>query len=395
MNKAKVLFLIHTLQVGGAEKALVNLVNNLDQKKFDITVATVIDTGVFRAKLSKNIHYKTIFTLPKFKHKKISSDKSGNLLDGKKNFKKLLAKIYSAAWKYINIDKLYRKYFPEHYDIEIAFLEGISAKIIAHSDNPDSKKLAWIHVDLINERKSESFFKNLQDERKTYSKFDKIVAVSKTVKKQFEKKFNFDPKKVTVKYNILNADEIKQLANAKSIPTNHFTLCSVGRLSPQKGYDRLLRIVQRLNTDGLKFDLWIIGVGAEEGKLREYIAKNKLTNVKLLEYKSNPYPYINAADLYVCSSRAEGYSTTIAEALVLRTPIVTTDCSGMRELLGNSRYGLICENSEDALYYALEKVIKNHDYYQKLRHQISKLQNNFNSKTVVQSIEKIFQESLL
>lgn len=393
-TKIKLLFLIHTLQVGGAEKALVNLVNHLDKSRFDITVMTIVDTGAFRRDLPKSVHYKTIFKLP-HKNDSIKPKKSGNLFDGKSNLKAVLAKFYSYLWRHINLDKFYIHHITEKYDLEIAFLEGISAKIIAHSNNVESKKIAWIHVDLLNERKSEQFFKNLSDECKTYSAFDKIIAVSQTTKEHFIKKFNFDPKKVVVKYNIIDENKIKVLAQTNPTVTHDFTICTVGRLSWQKGYDRLLRVIKRLNNNKLRFTVWIIGVGAEEGKLREYITKNKLANVKLLGYKSNPYPYINAADLYVCSSRAEGYSTTIAEALVLRTPIVTTDCSGMRELLGNSRYGLICENSEDALYYALEKVIKNHDYYQKLRHQIFRRQDNFNSETAAQSIEKIFQESLL
>lgn len=391
MQKTKILFLIHTLQVGGAEKALVNLVNNLDPRKFDITVMTVIDTGAFRAKLSKNIHYKTIIRIPGNKKQEKNSNKSGNLFQDKNNLKTFLAKIYSTAWKHINLKNFYRRHFDEKYDIEIAFLEGIATKIIAHSNNPASKKYAWVHVDLINERKSEHFFRNRQEESNTYKKFDKIIAVSQTVKDQFEKKFNFNPEDVIVKYNIIDSDEITKLAN-QEIPKNNFTICSVGRLSRQKGYDRLLKAVQKLNSQNLKFDVWIIGVGAEEGKLQDFIKKNHLDNVYLLGYKSNPYPYIKSADLYVCSSRAEGFSTTVTEAVILGTPIIAVDCSGMHEILDNSKYGLICKNSTTALYNTIKGTLQNPKQYKELRKRVIKRQSFFNTRTSLNEIEKFLYE---
>lgn len=392
MKKVKILFLIHTLQVGGAERALVNLVNNLDPEKFDITVMTIIDTGAFRNKIPSWVHYKTMIKPPIQKSPSSHNQKSGNLLSGTSKIKNAAASIYQLWWRHADTHKIYKRFITEKYDIEVAFLEGISAKIIASSNNPDSKKLAWIHVDLLNERKSERFFKNLEDERETYSRFDKIITVSKTVKEQFEKKFNFDPTKVIVRYNIFNTNEIKKLANQKTVPKQRFTLCSVGRLSSQKGYDRLLRVVKRLNEDNLQFDLWIIGVGSEQKNLEKYIQENNLSNVTLLGYKANPYPYIKAADLYVCSSRAEGLSNTVVEAVTLGTPTVTVDCSGMHEILGNSQYGIICDNSTSALSNALFNVMQNPEQYQKLAEQVLKRQAFFSIKASLNKIEKTLYE---
>lgn len=304
MPKIKVLFLIHTLQVGGAERALVNIVNNLDPKKYDITVMTVVDTGAFRQELAKTIHYKTIIKIP---HKKNASNstESGNLLQGKKHIKDTLNKLYQSGWRHFDTKKIYKKFIKDRYDVEVAFLEGISTKIIASSTNPNSRKIAWVHVDLLEETKSDNFFKNQTEEKNTYLAFDQIVAVSNTVKAQFEKKFDYDPQKLVVLHNPIDTIQIQDKAAQKTISTDTFTLCSIGRLAPQKGYDRLLRAVKKLNADGLKFNLWIIGVGAEEDNLKKYIASNHLSNVQLLGYKPNPYPYLQAAYLYVCSSRAK------------------------------------------------------------------------------------------
>lgn len=393
-GKKKILFLIHTLQVGGAEKVLVNLVNNMDTNKYDITVMTVINAGAFRKKLNKNIHYKTIFDI-KFlsKENKTNNKKnSGNLFSRTSKIKNILAVIYKFFWRHANCKKIYNKYVKDDYDIEIAFLEGVSSKIIANSTNEKSKKICWLHVDLINETKTEKFFKNNEDEANNYKKFDKIVGVSKFVINQAIKKYELDPNKTIVKYNPIDKKDIEEKAKDKlNIKKDNFTMISIGRLSKQKGYDRLLNIVRKLNEDNLKFDLWIIGVGAEEEKLKKYISEYHLTNVKLLGYQSNPYKYINIADMFVCSSRAEGFSTVVSEAVILGKPIVTTDCSGMREILGeNSEYGLICENNEESLYNALKIMLtdkKKYDYYKNI---VKKRKEIFDIETAVNNIEELF-----
>ncbi len=396
--RKKVLFLIHTLQVGGAEKVLVNLVNGMDKKKFDITVMTVVNTGAFREELNENIKYDSIIKLKLFNiFKKNKSNNtntntmSGNLFSKKSKSKEILAKLYKFFWRNINVNWIYKKTIKENYDVEIAFLEGVSAKVIAHSSNKSSKKIAWIHVDLLNEKKTEGFFKNLSDEKNNYNKFDEIICVSNVVKNQFITKFDFDEKKVKVKYNPIDQLSIeKKSMEAIEIEKEKFTFCTIGRLSTQKGYDRLIKVVSELNKKNLKFDVWIIGVGAEEGKLKELISKLKTDNVKLLGYQKNPYPYIKLADAFVCSSRAEGFSTVVSEAIILEKPVVTTDCSGMEELLGkNSEYGLICDNNENDLYKAMYKFITNNDLLNKYKQNVKKRKKIFNIKNSIKEIEEL------
>lgn len=393
MKGKKVLFLIHTLQVGGAEKVLVNLVNNMDKEKYDITVMTVINTGAFRNELNSNIKYKTIFNIPFLSKKSNKKDKSGNLLDKTSFMKQILANMYKFMWRHINCQKLYKKYIKENYDVEIAFLEGISAKVIANSMNPNSKKMAWIHVDLLQERKTESFFLNHNEEKEVYEKFDSIICVSKNVKEQFIKKFEYkDSNKVIVKYNPIDEEYIrtKSYEEIQDIKKTRTTLCTVGRLSKQKGYDRLLKVVKQLNENGLLFDLWIIGVGSEEEKLRKYMNENHLENVKLLGYKKNPYKYMKEADIFVCSSIAEGFSTVVTEAVILGIPIVTTECSGMREILGeNGEYGTITENSQEGLFIGLNNILRRAEILDEHKKKLTKRKEMFNIKKSVSEIEQL------
>lgn len=394
--KKKVLFLIHTLGAGGAEKVLVNLVNHMCSD-FDITVMTVIDTGVFRKDLSNQITYKTMFKIPFQKTNKIENEKeqSGSLLNKTSRVKKLMAKCYATMWKFMPTKLLYRMKIRDKYDIEVAFLEGICAKIIA-SSNQDSKKFAWMHVDIINEKKSDAVFRNQKVAKRCYETFDQVVAVSEKVREQFIQKFDYDPKKVVVKHNAINTFEIMEKSKAliSITPPDEFKMVTVGRLSKQKGYDRLLSVVNRLKEEQLSFHLWIIGVGPKEQELKQYVIDYQLQNyVDFLGFQNNPYPYMRAADLFVCSSRAEGFSTVACEATVLGVPIVTTDCSGMKELLGNSEYGLITENTEDALYEGLKSMIVDKEKYQYYQSQIQKIRDRFDIETLVGQIEEMFGDT--
>ncbi len=388
MQKKKVLFLIHTLGAGGAEKVLVNLVNHMS-KKYDVTVMTVIDTGIFKTQLSKDVRYKTMFKIPFHKEK---NQNSGSLLNKTSRLKSLMAKFYSFIWKYMPVNLLYKIKIKEEYDIEVAFLEGICAKIIAASPQ-NSKKYSWMHVDIINENKSDRVFKNIRVEKECYQKFDKIVAVSEEVRKQFIKKFDYDSSKIVVKHNAINAEEIVKKANESfdDLDNGNFEIVSIGRLSNQKGYDRLLEVVKKLKKDKINFHLSIIGVGPKEEELKQYLIDNKLEDyVTFKGFKSNPYPYLKNADLFVCSSRAEGFSTVACEATILGVPIVTTDCSGMEELLGDSEYGLITKNNSNSLYEGMKKILNDKKLYDKYKKQIVKIKNRFSIEKSVKEIEEMF-----
>lgn len=395
MSRIKVLFMIHTLQIGGAERVFVDFINNLDKKKYDITVMTVVNTGAFRNELSEEVNYGSIIDLSCFRKKKnsqVSNKKSGNLLSGTSILKSIISKIYLFFWRHIDCKKIYRKKVKNNYDVEIAFLEGVSAKIIANSSNEKSKKIAWIHVDLLNERKTEKFFKNYYEEKETYNSFDKVVCVSNDVREQFIKKFDYLPDKVIVRYNPIDENKIIEMSKEGNLKynKNKFTLCSIGRLSTQKAFDRLINCTYKLKREGFIFDVWIIGVGSEEAKLKKLVIEYKLNNVKFLGYQKNPYKYLVSADLIVCSSIAEGFSTVISEAVILGKPIVTTDCSGMKEMLGeNSEYGLICKNSEEGLYLALKSLLTDKNKYIYYKDSVKKRKDFFSLSNSVKKIEEL------
>lgn len=125
-----------------------------------------------------------------------------------------------------------------------------------------------------------------------------------------------------------------------------------------KGFQRLLNVVNRLQSEGYLFDLWILGDGPERKSLSNLAAKlPQKDSVFFGGFQNNPYPYMHAADIFVCSSLVEGYSLVIGEALILGRQIVATDCCETREALQGGKYGILTGNNEESLYYGLKSAL--------------------------------------
>ena len=193
-------------------------------------------------------------------------------------------------------------------------------------------------------------------------------------------------------YNPIDEDDIKKRANEKIniLDSSAIKFITIGRLVEQKGYDRLIRVIKRLKEeyDGV-FQLLILGDGEKKKQLGEYIKENKLTNiVKLQGFVKNPYPYLKNSDLFICSSRAEGYSLVIAESLILNVPVISTKCSGPNELLDFGKYGMLVENDEDSLYLGLKNIIDDRNKLKELKKKSQKRSEIFNYKKTIERIEK-------
>ncbi len=300
--KKKVLFAIESLAGGGAEKILATIVKNIDKTKFDITVLTVVKTGVYVEEVEK---YCTLISmLPEY-------------------------------------EKLTNPIAKMKYKVEI-------------------------HTDMIKNNHADDNYSNFKEHKKIYSKFDTIFAVSEYVKEVFAEKFGNEFKKKTkIQYNPVDSQEIEKLAQ-KPINDQYekqVKFIAIGRFVEAKGFDRLVSSAYKLHKEGYEFEVWILGQGKGKNNIGQYIKENQMQDYfKLKGFQENPYPYIQAADALICSSRAEGFSTVATEALILNKPIFTTDCSGMRELFGEYQCGIICDNSEDGIYDMLHNVLEQADF---------------------------------
>lgn len=342
----KILFLIHDLGQGGAEKVLVNLVNHMDRSKFDITVMTLFDVGVNKQFLADDIRYIGCFRqMPR-----------GN----------------SHIMKLLSPERLHHWLIKDHYDIEVSFLEGPSARIISGCPNADTKLISWIHVEQHTKKLAAKAFRSYAESAKCYSRYDRTICVSEYVKNDFHQLYpNVSPMQVL--YNVNDTDRILQMKDEPVeegiLREGEIRLCGVGKLMPIKGFDRIARIHKRLIDDGCPVHTYILGEGPEREKIEKYVREDNLeSSFTLLGYQTNPYKYVAKCDLFVCASTAEGFSTAATEALIVGTPVCTVEVSGMKEMLGdNNEYGVVTENKEEALYEGIKNLVCNCDtlkYYQ-------------------------------
>lgn len=372
----KILFFIESLGGGGAEKVITDIVKNINKDKYDITVITVTDCGIYNEEISKYCTYKNILSI-----------------NNKSLLSKILYKIKYKLFYKLPCKVIYKFIVSSIYDIEIAFVEGFATKFIAASSNKKSKKIAWVHVDPIARSYSDNYFKNLNSQINCYKKYNDIICVSNAVAKSFKKKFKLY-ENVKVIYNPIDSDETIKKSNdiLIDIKKNKLVLCSIGRLTKQKGFDRLLECVKRLKKENLIFELWILGEGEEREAIELYINENDLNDfVKLLGFNKNPYKYLKLADIFICSSRAEGFSLAIAEAMILGIPVISTDCSGPNELLDFGQYGLLVNNDVESIYIGLNCLISDEAKRQYFKVKSIERSNSFNLERVIKQIEGLLK----
>lgn len=370
-----ILFLINTLSGGGAEKVLVETVNSLDKQKYKITIQTIFDVGVNKKYLSKDVEYKAIIPFQN------------------RFLRKIFAKVLFVL---LGTQLVYKFFVSGNYDYEIAFLEGLPTKIIADSKNKNCKRYAWIHTDLIEYPDSYKAYGSEKKEREAYNNFDKVFCVSESVKEQFKNKYNFTDNKVEVLYNIIDDEAISGEAKEEAdLPTDiRPLLVTVGRLIPQKGYKRLLKVHKNLIENGIKHALLIIGEGEERENLESYILQNNLSDtVFLLGYKTNPHKYVSKADLFICSSLAEGYSTVVSEAVLSNTPVLSVEVSGAREPKDMPRCSVIVENNEQALYEGIKNILEHQEKLKQYKNELREIQMCLKKDFLVSEFEcKVLEE---
>lgn len=280
----------------------------------------------------------------------------------------------------------------ENYDIVVSYFQSPTTRIIAGCPNKNTKLVQWIHNEFHEPNKIAICYRNLDECIRLQKKYDATVYVAKTVKDIYLNTFPEIKKNDKVLYNVVESDKIieksKESIDNPELYNSEFTLISVGRLVPQKSFDRLINVINRLVTDGLDVRLLLLGTGELEETLKKQVRDLRLEkNVEFLGYKKNPYKYVKNADLFVCSSLHEGFSTAVTEALIVGTPVVTTVCSGMEELLGQNEYGLIVDNDMEALYKGVKKVLNNRRILEELSVKAFERGKKFNVVETTKQIE--------
>jgi len=369
----KVLFTHKSMNMGGIERALLNLTNVLVEKN-DIDVLLLNDT------FGKELFNQKVNFL--------TSNKMFRILNPERSYSKIKKSFIGVVKKLVTnlgiraiLEKASAKKVVtnQKYDIAVAFHGEDFLTCYQVANMVDAKKkFAFIHFDVRKTKIKKRVFK-------TYQKFDKIICVSNSCAEQFRQTYPELADKVDYLYNISDVEEIKRKSGEFEISfqKENINIISVSRLSAEKAHVRSLKILKQLKEKGFNFCWHIVGDGDERQKIEKFINENNMMDyVKMYGNQANPYPYIKAADLFYLGSIHEAAPMVYKEAEVLGVPVLTTNTTSATELVGEK--GFVCDNDEESIKLAFEQILKDKKL---LKLKISKLDD---SSSVDKNIERLF-----
>jgi len=372
MNKPKILFLIPTLKGGGAERVLLTLLKYLPKDKYEIALVSIFKGAL--PEYLQHIKYRWIF------------DK---IFRGNVHLLKLLS------------PKFLFRYFignSSNYDIIVSYLHSPTMRIAVGGVNGRTKLINWIHNEFKSADELSRLFRTKQEFEKSMKAYDRTIFVAESARQSTLKLLPYLQKNSRTIYNTIDTETIRKRSHEPieddAFAEDTLNLISVGRFSIAKAFDRLIRITKAVADSGVKVHLHLLGQGALEPNYRDEIDKLGIADlVSFPGFVDNPYQYVASADLFVCSSLHEGFSTAVTESLIVGTPVVTTLCSGMEELLGrNGEYGIITPNNEKDLTDAVLELALHQDRLKQLAEKAAERGRQFNKENTVADVVKLFNE---
>ena len=364
----KVLFLINTLNTGGAERVLVDLAAKLPKDQYEVTVQALCG-GSFQNQLPEHVIYRQMV---KIKHPALSG---------------LFMKIFSKLPKLTG-----RLFIKKGYDLEVAYLEGFPTKVIAKHKSR-GKKLAFVHTNVAQADIISVQYPNKEACLQQYKAFDRVCFVSRQAMEGFYQVIGeLDHGQVI--HNVVDVDRVRR-RGLEQAPERYaisgLKLVCVGRLIDLKGFDRLIRICAQLEQE-FDFEVFILGDGDQRAALEEELAKTGCKSVRLVGMQENPYAWMQQADLLVCSSFSEGYSTTIVEALALGLPVITTACAGMKEILEDGKWGMITGLSDEELRAGLRTILEDRNVYDDLKRRAMTRKEQLTAEASIGEYLQLFEQ---
>lgn len=393
--KKKIFIFSHAMEIGGAERALLGLLNSFDYSKYEVDLFLLQHSGELMPLIPSEVNL-----LPEIsQYSAIMKPMVLALKEGQikvvlgRLCGKLKAKLYdikhtlnrsAVAIEYSHKHTV--KYLPkvnnEHYDIAISFLTP--HYIVSEKVNAD-KKIAWIHTDY------STIELDVKSELAMWSKFDNIVSISDDVTRAFLSTFPSLENKIVKIENILSKDFIEEQADLFNVENemtgDSIKLLSIGRFCEAKNFDDVPEIASIIKSKGVDFKWYIIGYGADENLIKSKIAQyNMEDTVIILGKKENPYPYIKACDIYVQPSRYEGKCVAVREAQILNKPVIITNYASSKSQLQDGFDGVIVPMDNQGCADGIIKVIDDKDLQNQLIENTKKTDYT-NSK----EIEKLYK----
>ncbi|WP_392437001.1 glycosyltransferase [Cruoricaptor ignavus] len=378
-KKTKILFRHRSMEMGGVEKVMLSLLNNLDREKFEMAVLLSLNQGELRDDFPKAV--RKVFLA------KGREDLSKNPLIQKIQLFLRQRKLARLNRKPAIIDKEILK---DSYDVEIAMTYN-DFPMVLNSSNKNSKKIGWFHSDITVPKLQPKVPQILSE----IPKFDFFIFGSKQSKDIFAETYphiKLPPNEIL--RNPIPIDEIKSKSMA-DIPAlqGDKIFVSVNRLHSRKGFHKLISAHAKLITEGFSHHIYIVGDGEEKANLEEQIKKLKVENTfHLLGTKTNPYPYIKNADYFIMPSESEGWPLVIADALILKKPILATNVGGIPEMITHGKNGYLVNYDEQSLYDGMKNFLTNPELLQTIKENLRNSEEMFDNQKIFDKIESILIE---
>lgn len=396
MIKPRVFVNMHYLELGGAERALLGLLNAIDTDKVEVDLFLNQHTGAFMPLIPSKIHLipeipaysaieRPLLKILKEGHWRIALGR----LVGRFRYRRYLKKIGKSrdgsATQYAFdgvIPFLPSLKYLGHYDMAISFLDPphiVQDKVDA------SIRLEWIHTDWstvdVNER--------LVAPR--WNRNDYIVSISEAVTEQFLHKFPLFKEKIIEIHNILSPSFVRSQAeledNLNGINLDGITLCSVGRIAYLKNFDNIPFIAKKLKDRGLIFNWYVIGPGNHDDIDSTIEDCGVKDCVHFVGPRNNPYPLMKACDIYIQPSRYEGHSVTVREAQILGKPVIITNYPTAKSQIQDGVDGIICGLDNESIAQAIYDLAENGERQKDLAEYVSS--HDYGNEKEVEKIYKL------
>lgn len=376
MTKKRLFFVIDSLNVGGAEKSLVTLLNLLDYSRYEVDLQLFAYGGTFERFLPKEVNLLPPLDYLKFLYLPLWRQ----VLCPKRFFARLIYSLRIRKTGLLHADKAciywqtmgsYIEEVAKVYDVAIGYAQGVPTFYTIDKIKA-KKKLVWVNVDY----KLQGATKTYQ--RVYYEKADVIVPVSDSACNVFATLVYPEfREKMKIMWDINDGRMIQrmsELPSDKPIKKDASVIMTAGRLNkPQKGYDLALEAAKILRDRGVQFRWYAIGDGPYRGEMERFIVDNQLQEqFILLGFTANPYSYMRQCDVYVQTSRHEGFGLTIAEARILNRPVVCTNFEACTMQMVDGKNGLITSFEPEDIADAIERLLEDKQLYSNIHEYLKK-----------------------
>ncbi len=372
-QKIIVAFFIPSLEPGGTERNVVNLVNNVDREKYTLSLVLGKPEGEFIKEINKNIPIINLNT----------SRSLGLFFKLIKYFKSEKPDIFVSAFPRINVICIAAKIFARVNTKIIITEHSVFSLLPVIAKTPARRLFARFFMPILS--------------RFLYPKADSIVCVSRGIADDLAKIVDISDK-IKIIYNPIINDKIYQLAN-ESVDHPWFfdsktpIIIAVGRLVECKNYPGLFKSFDLVIKSRLAH-LVILGAGPEMKKLTALVQKMNLSqHISFFGFQKNPYKYVKKASVFVLSSLQEGFGNVIIEAMACGTPVVSVNCpTGPGEIIENMKNGILVPvNDEKNMASAILRILNDKNLAKNFSIEGQKRAEFFSVKRSVQEYEKIFQ----